>query len=53
MNGWISRASFIRSGGPWTDDLETPHTHETNADAQKRYERIAARSGFIQYRIVL
>jgi GNAT superfamily N-acetyltransferase len=28
-------------------------THETNADAQKLYERIAARSGFIQYRIVL
>lgn|GEM_PF-5074738 len=45
MNGWISRVSFIRSGGPWTDDLFS--------DAQKRYERIAARSGFIQYRIVL
>ncbi len=28
-------------------------THETNATAQKLYEKIAARSGFIQYRKIL
>jgi len=28
-------------------------THETNATAQKLYEKVAARSGFIQYRKIL
>ena len=28
-------------------------THETNATAQKLYEKLAARSGFIQYRKIL
>ncbi len=28
-------------------------THETNTTAQKLYEKIAARSGFIQYRKIL